>query len=95
MTYSPTGKLTQILLAVAFNMRVAREKIETFSDGINYPVGSLDAATCLRDVIPDVIEFNFGFWCDAVRHQRADDRSVASRLRPRCFTSSPNCRMDS
>jgi hypothetical protein len=30
-----------------------------------------------------------------VRHQRADDRSVASRLRPRCFTSSPNCRMDS
>ena len=86
---------TQILVAVASNMRVACEKIKTLSDGINYPVGSLDAATFLRDVVPDVIEFRLGFWCDSVRHQRGDDRSLVNRLRPRCFTSSPNCRMDS
>src|SRR5882762_2582985 len=85
----------QILISVSSDMRVASEKIETLRDGVNKPVGDLDAAAFFSDVIPDVIEFGFGLQCNAVSHQRGDDCSAARRFRPRCFTSSASCRIDS
>ena len=56
----------QILIAVASDVRVSGKKIETLGDGINEPVGNLDAAAFFGDVIPDVIEFGFGFRCNTV-----------------------------
>jgi hypothetical protein len=38
---------------LASDVRVAGKKIETVSDGINEPVGNLDAAAFFGDVIPD------------------------------------------
>ena len=64
------GKATQaeaqIRIALASDVRVAGKKIETPSDGIDEPVGNLDAAAFFGDVIPDVIEFGFGFRCNTV-----------------------------
>src|ERR1700683_3700342 len=90
-----TQARAQIVVAAASYMRMARKKIETFSDGIDEPVGNLDAPALSRDVIPDVTEFGLGFRRKTVRHQRGGDCSEVRRLRPRRFTSSANCRMDS
>src|SRR5713101_3538711 len=93
------GKATQaraqILLAAASDVRVAGEEIETLANRIDEPVGSLDAAAFFGHVIPDTLEFGFCFRCDTVRHQREGDCSAARRARPRCFTSSASCRIDS
>jgi hypothetical protein len=37
----------QILIAMASDMRVAGKEIETLRDGVNKPVGDLDAAASL------------------------------------------------
>jgi hypothetical protein len=86
---------TQILVTGPPDMGIAGKEIEPLRDGINKPVGNLDAAAFFRDVIPDVVELCLGLWCNTVSHQRGVDRSAARRLRPRFFTSSAICRMDS
>jgi hypothetical protein len=62
-----TQTRAQILIAGASYMRVAGKKIKPLGDGINQPVGYLDAAAFFDDVVPDTVEFGFGFWCNAVR----------------------------
>src|SRR5260370_961296 len=90
-----TQASAQILLAAASDVRVASEEIETLANRIDEPVGSLDAAAFFGHLIPDTIEFGFCFRCDTVRHQREGDCSAARRARPRCFTSSASCPIDS
>ena len=69
------GKATraraQILIAAASDVRMTGQKVETRGNGIDEPVGNLDAATIFGIVIiviSDIVEFGFRFRCGTVRH---------------------------
>jgi hypothetical protein len=47
---------------------VASEQVETVGDGVDEPVGYLDAATFSGDVQPNVVELSFSLWCQAMSH---------------------------
>jgi hypothetical protein len=44
------------------------QKVEARGNGIDEPVGNVHAATLFGNVIPDIIEFDFRFRCNTVRH---------------------------
>jgi len=46
----------QILIAAASDVRMTGQKVEARGNGIDEPVGNLDAATFFGNVIPDIVE---------------------------------------
>jgi hypothetical protein len=52
LAYRKTTKTgAQIVITASSNVRMACKKVETLSDGIDEPIGNLDAAALLRNVI--------------------------------------------
>ena len=77
------------------DVRLTREKRETSGDRIDHAVSDVDAAALGCDEVPDLVQVGFSLRCDAEVHQCDALRSAASRVRPRCLTSSASAFMDS
>src|SRR5260370_674103 len=90
-----TQTWTQIFVPSATGVGMPGKHEKTLSNRINESVRNLDAAAFSRGVVPDIVKFGSGLGCNAMRHQREEVCSEATRVRPRCFTSWANCRMDS
>src|SRR5258708_23693689 len=68
----------QILIAAASDVRMTGQKVEARGNGIDKPVGNVDAATFFDNVIPNIVEFGCRLRCNTVIHLVSTLRLVSN-----------------
>jgi len=56
------------MIAATPHAGVSGKKKEAIGNGVDHAVRNLDATALLGDVIPDIVQLDFGLWCKTVSH---------------------------